>query len=169
MEKHKKKQLSIIWAFVAIISIIGILFGVILPGFEWIGLVLTSFMVIVGIILTLTSQYFFIPLDHCPRCDMKMPTVYTERCPKCGLKMITKCAECDTYVKTYMEGKPIKYCRKCGSELREEIAEIEVSDTLQQYLAREAASNTKFCPTCGVRLERDEKLNFCPLCGGKID
>ncbi len=169
MEKHKKKQLGIIWSIVFIISIISIITGIALPDLGWMGMLVTPFMIVLGVILTLTTQYFFIPLDHCPRCDTKMPTVYTQKCPKCGLNLITKCVDCDTYISTYLEGKPIKFCRKCGSQLKERIEEIEISDTLQQYIAREAEADTKFCPNCGIRLEREEILNFCPLCGGKLD
>jgi predicted RNA-binding Zn-ribbon protein involved in translation (DUF1610 family) len=170
MGEINKTQVGIIWLITLVVSVIGIVIGVVIPALGWLGIFIVPFMIVIGIVLTLTTQYFFDPLRHCPRCDTKIPSLYTQKCPKCGLGLMTKCAKCDTYINTYVEGKPIKFCRKCGSGLKEEVEEIEISTTLQQYLQREADSKAKFCPSCGVKLdEREEHLNFCPLCGDTID
>ncbi len=167
MTDLNKKQVLTIWLLIIFMIIIVISINFIIPNIEVLVIGAIPFLIILGIILTLITQFFFDPKRQCPRCDKEIPSIYTRTCAKCSLVLMKKCDKCGIYLNTYVEGKPIQYCRDCGNKLKMKIEQIEISDTLQSFLEQTAKVN--FCPTCGSGLDELDNPNFCPLCGGKID
>jgi len=138
-----------------------IFFGLIIPQFEILFLIILPILILI-IIGAILIKFSWNPQNYCSRCNYPV-SIYAEFCRNCGLKLISKCPNCNSYIR---EG--ISRCNTCGYIIddREEPHELIEYEVIKKGDALPRMPN--FCPTCGANLKNVKNLRFCEYCGSKL-
>jgi predicted amidophosphoribosyltransferase len=156
-QRSKLLILILVLPAIAILVFVGLSF----TGFELmipLGIPLLI-LIAIGVILI---KFSWNPQNYCARCKYPV-SVYAEYCRNCGLKLISRCPNCDSYIK---EG--ISRCNKCGYSITINEQQYESVDYQRIEKGSKLPLKPNFCPTCGASLKNAENLRYCEYCGSKI-
>jgi predicted amidophosphoribosyltransferase len=158
---YNRKSFAYICITFFIIIVIILIIGMLFFETELI-LIITVPLLILIIISYIVIRFSWQSQKYCPRCNIPV-SIYADFCKNCGLKLISRCPNCDKYIK-----EELGYCRFCGYsfEYFEKVKET------PEYIIVERGSpapvRPNFCPACGTSLKNAESLRFCEYCGSKL-
>ena len=159
-KRMKKKSLLGVWILIFIlITSLTFILSLLINPFWWILLPISFFLIIV---VQLTSRYFWLEKENCPRCNAPVGK-YSDFCRNCGLKLWFKCLSCGKYMRA-----DTKFCDNCNIELEHS---MEQKETFQYEIIKKGSPSPKkpnFCANCGAELKNAETIKFCEECGEKI-
>ncbi|MGV9204843.1 MAG: hypothetical protein ACOC44_12595 [Promethearchaeia archaeon] len=164
MKEIKKNNICGLLCLSSFLIFTFLILGNLFEGMEDLYYLIVIFIALGLVVLLIASRYFFEPNYMCPRCGQELESIYTEICPQCNLRLFTKCNQCDSYTRTYVDGNPIQYCSKCGG--RFDAQPTRISEPIVQEPARR--EKIHYCPNCGSSLRDEKDPKFCPFCGKKI-
>jgi len=155
----KKKSSFSVWILIFIlITSLTFILSLLINPFWWILLPISLFLIIV---VQLTSRYFWLEKEYCPRCNAPV-SKYGEFCRNCGLKLWFKCLSCGKYMRA-----DTKFCENCNIKLEHSIKERE---TFKYEIIKKGSPLPKkpnYCANCGAEL-KSTNIKFCEECGEKI-
>lgn len=155
--RTKALIMVLILPVIALLLFLGLLF----PGFELI-IPIGIPLVILAAIAVLLIKFSWNPQQYCSRCNYPV-SIYAEFCKNCGLKLITRCPNCDSYVR---EG--LSQCSSCGYALKPMIHEKKSEEYSIIEKDSKLPLKPNYCPTCGANLKNAQNIRFCEFCGSRI-
>jgi len=161
VRNHDQRSKMLILSLGIPLIILLLVFGLLFPGFElliFVGIPI-AVLIVIGVIFI---KFSWNPQHYCSRCNYPV-SIYAEFCRNCGLKLITRCPNCDNYIK---EG--ISHCNKCGYAL-ESLEQLGGTEAYEKFEnGSQIPSRPNYCPTCGANLRNVKNIRFCEYCGSRI-
>ena len=135
--------------------------GFLIPGFELVIPIGIPIVILIALAV-IFIKFSWNPQNYCSQCNYPV-SIYAEFCKNCGLKLISKCPNCDNYVR---EGS--SRCTHCGYALEPTIHPERSEGYKVIEKGSVLASKPNFCPTCGANLKNAQNFRFCEFCGSRI-
>jgi len=163
-KSSKKAKEDVISSWIGFIttSLIFLLLGIFLLGFQW-WVFFVPAMVFISAIST-TIEYYTKYIQKCPVCKSNLE-IDSEYCRICGTHIKNKCDYC---------GSPLihidsRFCEKCGKPIYNMDKIIESTNVAT--IVNEEVDNNKsnenskirYCVSCGNKVKIGTK--YCPYCG----
>jgi predicted amidophosphoribosyltransferase len=161
VRNYNRKSKALILSLLLLIVVFLVFFGLFFQSFELLITIGIPIVVIIaiGIIIIKLSWN---PQNYCTRCNYPV-SIYAEFCKNCGLKLISRCPNCDNYIRV-----GLSQCKTCGYILETEEHKFEPQKFEILQKGSKLPSKPNFCPTCGASLKNAENIRFCEYCGSRI-
>ncbi len=156
-QSSRRLIIGVSLAFVTLFIFLGLIF----VEFSLIFILIVPLLILM-IIGILIIKFSWNPQNYCSRCNYPV-SIYAEFCRNCGLQLISRCPNCDAYVR---EG--VRICPTCGYSFEKK--EL-ISEPIEYKVVEKGSPlplKPNFCPTCGASLKNAENVRFCEYCGSRI-